>query len=189
MTLDVPYKSQLPYETGGEGERQWCGIVSLWMILNYYLKGKAPKVEDLLRKYGAEVTRLGFQHKDFLKIARDFRLRGFRKSWWAEPGVQPLIEKFFAEGESEEDVKDWAETNTEEGLFTIKKMIDKGTPVIVSVTKEFSPSHSSHLIVVVGYEDSTLIVHDPLHKGPNYKVSEEEFKNFWTRQAIIIKIN
>lgn len=187
MILDVPYQSQLPFETGGEGERQWCGIVSLWMVLSYYLKEQAPKVEGLLQKYGENITNLGFQHKDFIKIARDLGLRGFRKSWWADPGVFPIMDKFLREGESEEEVKEWAETNLEEGLFTIKKYINQGIPVIVSVNKEFSPSHSSHLIVVVGYEGDKLIIHDPLHKGPNYKINEEEFKNFWIRQAIIIK--
>lgn len=187
MILDVPYKSQLPYETGGEGERQWCGIVSLWMVLSYYLKEKAPEVEGLLQKYGEEITRFGFQHKDFLKIARDFGLHGFRKSWWAEPGAFPLMERFLREGESEEDIQEWAETNTNESLFTIKEMVESGIPVIVSVNKEFSPSHSSHLIVVIGYEGNQLIVHDPLHKGASYRIDEEEFKNFWIRQAIIIK--
>ena len=187
MILDVPYKSQLPYETSEEGERQWCGIVSLWMVLSYHLKEAAPGVEDLLQKYGDSVVAKGFQHKDFLQIVRDFGLRGFRKSWWAEPVAFPLMDKFLQEGESEEDIKDWAETNLEESLFTLKRMIDQGIPVIVSVNKEFSPSHSSHLIVVIGYENNTLIANDPLHKGPNYKISEGEFKNFWIRQAIIIK--
>lgn len=186
MILDVPYKSQLPYETGGEGERQWCGIVSLWMVLGYYLKNQAPKVEELLQKYGAEITNLGFQHKGFLKIARDFGLRGFRKSWWAEPGVFPLMDKFSQEGESTEDIKEWANTNIEEGIFTIKKYISQGVPVIVSVNKDFSPSHSSHLVVVIGYENGNLVIHDPLHKGECFRVGEEEFKNYWIRQAIIL---
>lgn len=186
MIIDAPYKSQLPYETGGEGERQWCGIVSLWMVLSYYLKDNGPTVEELLEKYGENITNLGFQHKDFIKIARDLGLRGFRKSWWAEPGVLPLIGKFLEEGEEGEDIKDWAKTNIEEGIFTIKKFIAQGVPVIVSVNKDFSPSLSSHLVVVVGHEGSDLIIHDPLHKGAGFKISEEEFKNYWIRQAIII---
>ncbi len=187
MILDIPYKSQLPYETGREGERKWCGIVSLWMVLSYYLKDKAPSVENLLEKYGEEISESGFQHKDFLKIARDFGLSGFRKSWWAEPGVFPVLEKFSAEGESDEEIKEWEETNFDEGIHTIRRYLNRKAPVIVSVNKDFSPSLSTHLVVITGYDPENLIIHDPLHKGPACKIKIEDFKNYWIRQAIIIK--
>jgi hypothetical protein len=185
MILQVPYQSQEPLET--TMERRWCGIASLWMVLAFHLGDQVPTVDDLLAKYGPDFEGNGFQHKDLLKIARDLGLYGFRKSWWAEPGVQDLYAKFKGEGESEEELQAWMETNLEEGIFTLEGLIDEKCPVIVSVSREFSPSDSTHLIVVIGYEDGALIVHDPYKKGPAFRVSKEEFKRYWIRQAIIIK--
>lgn len=187
MTLGVPYKSQLPYEKGGGTNRKWCGIASLWMVMAYYLKESVPKIEELLEKYGADFETGGFRHKDLLKIARDYNLRGFRKSWWAEPGAFQLMEKFVEEGETEDDIKDWTETNIEESLFTLKRLLDQGIPAIISVSPEFSPSGSTHLVVITGYEDSKLLIHDPLNKGESFQIPEGEFKKYWLRQAIIVK--
>jgi len=156
------------------------------MIMAYYLRDQAPSMEELIKKYGIWLDKNNYQHKDYLKIVRDFGLSGFRKSWWVNPGAQPLINKFHAEGESEEEIAEWEQTNLEEGLFTIKKYIEKGIPVVASVNPEFSPSLSSHMIVVTGIEEDKLIIHDPLHKGANYQITEEEFKKYWLRQAIII---
>lgn len=184
MILDVPYKSQEPLET--TDERRWCGIASLAMVLAYYLQDQAPQAKELLEKYGAEFETGGFQHKDLLKIAREHTLQGFRKSWWAEPGVQPLLEKFRAEGETEKEIKEWTDTNTEEGIFTIKKLVAQGVPMIVSVSKDFSPSNSTHLVVITGFDNDHLVIHDPYKKGANFKITENEFKKLWLKQAIII---
>lgn len=186
MRLEVPYKSQLSFEKGGPGERRWCGIACLWMVLAYLLKENAPTVEELLEKYGREIEERGFLHQDFLKIARDYGLSGFRKSWWAQPGVQLLLGKFRLEGETEQEIDAWMETNIEESFGTIEKMVLGGIPVTASVTAEFSPSQSTHLIVIVGVEDNHLIIHDPLKKGANFKISRQEFKKYWLRQAMII---
>lgn len=185
MILDVPYQSQEPLETSQE--KKWCGIASLWMVLTYYLKDQAPKVEELLEKYGADFESGGFTHKDLIKIAREFNLKGFRKSWWASPGVEEQIAKFKEEGESDEEIASWLDANIQEGFFTLGQFIQKGIPVIVSVSPEFSPSNSTHLVVVVGDEDNNFILHDPYKRGSNYKITKEEFKKYWIRQAIIIK--
>ena len=184
MTLNVPYQSQEPLETSQE--KRWCGIASLWMILAYHLKDQAPKVEDLLAKYGADFESDGFTHRFLLKIARDFGLKGFRKSWWASPGVEDQVKKFKEEGESEEEINSWLETNIQEGFYTLGQFIQKGTPIIVSVNPEFSPSFSTHLIVLVGEEGDNFVFHDPYKKGSNYKISKDEFEKYWIRQAIII---
>lgn len=184
MILDVPYQSQEPLENGGV--RKWCGMAALWMVMAYWLKDNAPGVEELLEKYGTPFEAGGFVHKDLLKIARIYGLRGFRKSWWVLPGVEPLLERFRAEGETEQDIKEWEETNIEEGLYTLESMIKKRIPVILSVNPDFSPSQSTHLVVLVGVEDDTFIIHDPYKKGANFKITQEEFKKYWLKQAIVI---
>lgn len=185
MKLDVPYQSQIPLET--TEDKRWCGLASLSMVIGYYLKDSAPPAQELVEKYAQDLEESGFTHQFLINIARDYNLRGFRKSWWASPGDQTLIEKFRAEGENDQDIKDWSDTNLEEGIFTIKSSIEKNCPVIVSVSPEFSPSNSTHLIVLVGYEDDNLIIHDPYKKGEGYKISEDEFKKFWLKQAIFIR--
>lgn len=185
MVLDVPYQSQEPLENGDI--KKWCGIASLWMVMAYHLKDKTPKVEELLEKYGFSFEHSGFEHKDLIKIAREYGLRGFRKSWWAKPGIETLLEKFRLEGEGEEDLTDWLDININESLFTLKQLVDKQIPAILSVSPGFSPSSFTHLVVLIGWEDNNLIIHDPYKKGANFKISEEEFKKYWTRQAIFIK--
>lgn len=186
MILDVPYQPQREMEK--EGESKWCGLASLWMVLSYYLKGQAPAPQELVEKYGDGFEKNGFRHQDLLKIARDYGLQGFRKSWWAEPGVQPLLQKFRDEGESEEEIGEWLKTNLEEGVFTIRKMIEEGKPVMVSMNPEFIGTQTSHLVVVVGFDGNQLIIHDPAVKGPNYKISEADFSKYWLRQGIILYI-
>lgn len=190
MILDVPYQSQEPLEKNDE--KDWCALASLWMVMTFHLKSRAPSLEELHQKYGPtlETTEtfqdIGITHKDLLKIARDFRLLGFRKSWWAEPGVQTLIEKFRGEGEGDKEINSWTVTNISESFYSLEELINHNTPVIISVSSEFSPSKTSHVVVLVGIEENQLIIHDPYKKGANFKISKEEFKKYWLRQAIII---
>lgn len=184
MILKVPYQSQIPFEN--EGFRKWCGIASAWMVIAYFLKDHAPKAEELLEKFGEDFESGGFVHKDLLKIAREYGLQGFRKSWWAEPGVQSQIDKFRSEGESEEEISKWIETNISESVYTLEQFINQGIPLIISVSPEFSPSKSSHLVVLVGDENDQFIIHDPYKKGANFKLSKKEFRKYWLKQAIII---
>lgn len=185
MILDVPYQSQLPLET--TEKRRWCGLASLWMVLSYFLKEKSPTLKDIFEKYGQNFEAGGFQHKDLLNAAREFGLRGFRKSWWAEPGVQTLLQKFKDEGAGEKDINDWTQTNVEEGVYTITSFIHQEIPVIVSVTPEFSPSETSHLVVVIGEGNDKFTIHDPYKRGPLYEISKEDFQKVWLRQAIVVK--
>lgn len=185
MILDVPYKSQEPLENGEI--RKWCGMACLWIVLAYFLKGHEPKIEQLIEKYGSSFAENGFQHQDLLKIARVYGLSGYRKSWWAEPGVFALIEKFKLEGESDKEIKDWMETNINESLYTLESLVECQMPVVISVSPDFSPSQSTHLVVLVGVEGDSFIIHDPYKKGANYKISKGEFKKYWLRQAIIIQ--
>lgn len=189
MILDVPYQSQKPYEIDKPGQRKWCGIACLWMIMAFYLKDAAPTIDELLEKYGGEFENNGFQHKDLLKIAREYHLQGFRKSWWAAPGVDDLITKFKSEGESEDEVTQWLQTNIDESFYTLEKLINQNTPVILSVSKEFSPSEDTHLVVLTGVEDEDLIIHDPFEKGENFRITRQEFKKFWLRQAIVLLLD
>lgn len=184
MILDVPYQSQEALENGEI--RKWCGLACLWMILSYHLKDNAPKITELSEKNGLSFEQDGFQHKDLLKIAREYGLSGYRKSWWAEPGVGTLIEKFKNEGESNSEIDQWMETNINESLYTLNTLIECKMPVIISVSQDFSPSNSTHLVVLVGVEGNNLIIHDPYKRGASYKISKDEFKNYWLRQAIII---
>lgn len=186
MILDVPYQSQQPLEENG-AVRKWCGIACLWMVMAYFLKDQAPKIEQLLQKCGAEFEAAGFLHQDLIKIARVYGLSGFRKSWWAQPGIQALLDKFKSEGESDQDLSGWMEINIDESLHTLEQLIHQDTPVIISVNQDFSPSSSTHLVVLVGVEDDNFIIHDPYKRGANFKISQEEFKKYWLRQAIVIK--
>lgn len=191
MILDVPY---IPQESIEKGERKdWCALACLSMVLSYYLKENAPTLEEIHQKYAPTLeakenfANIGIEHKDLLKIARDHGLRGFRKSWHVLPGAQPIIDRFKQDGESEADITDWEQTNIEESLFTLESMVNKGVPVVLSVTSEFSPSKSTHLVVLVGTENDQFIIHDPYQKGANYRISKEEFKKYWLKQVVIVK--
>lgn len=57
-----------------------------------------------------------------------------------------------------------------EYVQNIKKQIDKGNPVIMSIEYQLSGEGKGHIVTVVGYTDKGFIVHDPygnLNKGEN----------------------
>jgi hypothetical protein len=195
MILDVAYQSQIPFEEDPTN-RKWCGLVCLWMVLKFYLKDQCPTLEDLIQIHGKpieeQVDKYGFFHKDLLKIARFYGLGGFRKSWWPTKTGQDtkiLMDKFLEEGESTEDTEAWLKTNIDESVFTISEYVKRGVPVIASVTPEFSPSTDNHLVLIIGEEEDSLYIHDPLHKGEKFKMAKDEFKSYSIRQAIIIRNN
>lgn len=185
MILDIPYQSQFPVEEANKDAR-WCGLTCISMILSFYFREKAPSLETLVQNFGSKLETGGFTHRDLINFTRVYGMRGFRKSWWASPGDQAMIEKFKADGETEEDINDWSETNVDEGLHTIERMINQKHPVMVSVSGEFSPSKATHLVLITGYENGYLTIHDPYKKGPNYKIGVEGFKKYWLKQAIFL---
>lgn len=184
MILQVPYLSQQKIETGDQ--HQWCGIACLGMVLGFYLRENAPSLETLVQNFGTKLQNSGFAHKDIINFARVYGFRGWRKSWWAEPGNQYMLSKFRLEGETDEDLADWSESNINEGMYTIERSLQQKQPVIVSVNPEFSPSKSTHLVVVVGYENGYLTIHDPYLKGANFNIGEAGFRKYWLRQAIFL---
>lgn len=191
MILDVPY---IPQESIEKGERKdWCALACLAMVLGYHLGDKAPTLEEIHQKYAPELESkenfisVGIKHKDILRIAREYNLRGFRKSWHVLPGAQPILDRFKEEGESVKDITSWEQTNIEESSYTLESMVNKQIPVILSVSKEFSTSSNTHLVVLVGVEGDDFLIHDPYQKGANYRISKEEFKKYWLKQAVFIQ--
>lgn len=184
MILDVPYQSQEPLET--TVDKKWCGLACLWMVISYYINDAAPSAEDLVSQYGEEFEKNGFQHKDLLKIARNFEIWGFRKSWLPPVEAERLIEKFQTEGEREADTDIWEALVIEESFFSIGRLLSQKIPVIASVSSEFSNSNSTHLVVIIGEEGENLIIHDPYTRGEDFKISKKEFRKHWLRQAVIL---
>lgn len=190
MNLDINYQSQEPLEKSDR--KDWCGLACLYMVLNFYLQNESPSLSDLHQKFGTTLEAktnfqtVGLEHKDILRIAREYGLKGFRKSWWAEPGVFPLFEKFLAEGESEEEIEKWMRGNKDEGVFALKKAVSENMPVIVSMDNKFAQTKTTHLVLVKGFNDNKIIVHDPYKNGADFSINEEDFKNHWLRQAIFI---
>ncbi len=187
MKLDVPYISQLPLEDPNTSEKKWCGLACLAMVMKFYLKDAAPEAGDIVDKYSEDYEKNGYMHTDLLTISRENGLRGFRKHWWTTQIEASAVAKFKEEGETEEDIQDWLDMNFNESLYSIKSSLNQGQPVIISVSKEFCPSESSHLVVVIGYDQDQMLVHDPYTKGEAYSLATEDFKRYFLRQAIFIK--
>lgn len=80
-----------------------------------------------------------------------------------------------------------------EGLTTldeIKASLEDGYPVIVSVEKRVLEQTRFHMLVAVGYEDGSIIYHEPestdKEKGQYRTCTEEVFMNYWRGKAIFI---
>jgi predicted double-glycine peptidase len=61
-------------------------------------------------------------------------------------------------------------------LHQLKRVLRSGIPVIVNYVEH--EENEGHYAVVVGYDDESIILHDPLH-GEGFTLSLAEFEKRW----------
>jgi ABC-type bacteriocin/lantibiotic exporter with double-glycine peptidase domain len=142
-----------------------CGIVSLAMVLNWWIPNfnlSCDELLDLALKENAYLKGVGWKHKELALLVKKFNLRGKNFDWFYEDN-----EKAF------------------------KKFLNflKRGPVIVSIYKNFKNSEGGHLIVALKVDKSFVYFLEPKAKKREkifQKVSIQKFKNGWKRRIIVI---
>lgn len=165
MTRELPSYSQLLDVTDPAYQRRACGAASLAMMLGGCGLENPPSVDEVLAR-GIELKAYsegsGWQHKEMAALARSFGVHAHPEDWSGDP--------------------DWA------AWEHFEDSVARG-PVMASVTKEFSPSQDSHLIVVCAMDAETASIYDPFresHEGVRYTVPVAFLQQHWTGRILCV---
>jgi len=151
IILDVPFKSQVP--PGDWNHTRNCGPTSALMLAGYYLSF-SPDTDDLkalidwlydmkiIEKQPGEISKYNGNHTSL-------------------GDIQYLLSDYYDLGNIK---KVYASEKKQE---YIKKQIRRGNPVIVTVRLNMKASGIGHFMVVIGFDDNGVIVHDPGHSAGN----------------------
>jgi len=201
MIIDVPYCSQIDEIHKNGVEKAWanqsCGIISLKMVLDFFLKEQID-IKELLDKgleMGAFIEDVGWSHIGLVNLASEYGLYAWRRRFYLNDGDKSIFEK---EGVGDPSLKIFDEQLENEGIFSIRDSIRKKCPVIISIPKNFEIGEHGHLVVVTGVKVSNLdtmdiegfYVNDPYNPdGEDRKgefVNLEKFKN-WNKRALFFR--
>ncbi len=189
MILDVPYSSQYKDTKKEDWKDKACGVTALKMVLDYYQQTNLS-VDEFFQKgldLNGYLQDVGWYHHSLVNIAQTLGYKGITRSWnIPNASLTKLVERGFKES----DIKVMEDQLLEEGIFTLKKALKDNTPVIVSVPRNFKKDGSGHLVVVTGFDKNGFIINDPddLEKsGQKKSISFQDFKEVWTKRAIIIR--
>lgn len=180
MQLDIPFFSQLDASVPEEHQRSVCALACTKMILDS--KGAGRTFEELHRE--AQIVgnkeSAGWTHETIIRLLRNHGVRAYRQEFLGH-----TIDLQTGVGE----VAMHTDMFVEEGILKIKKNIQNGFPVIISVTAGFSENKEDHMVLVVGESEDDFLVYDPIllnDQNPK-KVSKEYIKKFWKKFAIFVE--
>lgn len=192
----VPYLSQYDTRIDTEDQPTFCGVASLYMVLNYWCqkKGKvAPSFEDV-SQYALSLNGLdpeeGWAHAKLADTARHFGFNAISRTWFAR---QNDIDIMCNQGRlsNEQEAGRYQQQVFAEFMCTVFAMLVDEFPVILSVKPKLGPAKSNHLVVVTGVDHSreNLLIHDPqykAHEGENIIVTTDRFLQFSNFNAILV---
>lgn len=180
MQLAIPFFSQLDEQVPEELRRSVCAIACVKMILDY--KNGEVAFSTILKEaeWIGEKDKAGWTHEVLVRVLRNHNVLAYRQEFIAHTID---LDSDSAQG------ADHLEEFIQRGIEKIKKSIEKGNPVMVSVTGGFSKNNGDHLVLITGYQDDSLIIQDPiLHSDENPKtVTLEYFLKFWKKLAIFVE--
>ncbi len=180
MQLNIPFFSQLDETVPEELRRSVCAIACIKMIFDY----KKENIEFLRILKEAEwigqKDKAGWTHEVLVRLLRNYNILAYR---------QEFIAHNIDLGNQLASVADHTNEFVEKGIQKIKTSIDNQNPVMVSVRAGFSENKEDHMVLVIGYQENTLIVFDPiLSEDQNPKVVNIDiFRDFWKKLAIFVE--
>jgi hypothetical protein len=135
--------------------------------------------EDLLKEAnivgGREAA--GWTHETIVRILRNHGIHAYRQEFKAHEIDLETGEPTPAQHSGE---------FAQQGILKIRRNVDDGNPVLVSVSSGFSDNTEDHVVLVIGYDEESIIVHDPLLAPDSNPVSVpvRKFMDFWKRLTI-----
>lgn len=177
MHLDVPFFSQLDDQIPVDLQRSVCAIACIKMVLDSHM---IPNTfADLLKEAnivgGRESS--GWTHETVVRVLRNHGIHAYRQEFKAH-------EINLETGDPIPAIHSTEFANN--GISKIRDMIERGNPVFASVSAGFSDNTEDHVVLVIGYDENTLTILDPLQAPESNPVhmSLTDFMRFWKRLTI-----
>lgn len=192
----TPYCSQYDTRVTAAWQSKFCGIISLYMVLQYWYQQRQKAMPDLekLSQYALDIggfsAEEGWRHAKLADTARHFKCSAIARSWLARPND---IDIMFNQNRvhDQREAAYYQQQIFAEFMYSLFCFLSNDIPVILSVKPKFGPANSNHLVVVTGidsYRDH-LLVHDPQHtaqKGENIPVTTKKLLQFSNFNAIVV---
>jgi ABC-type bacteriocin/lantibiotic exporter with double-glycine peptidase domain len=164
-TLIVPYYSQYDHITDIEWKPRACGIAALSMLIAYHRKENISPDEVL---------------------ARALRINAFGPSGWVHDKLIEVANSFDV-SINRFDIKEYSD---ERVLDFLDEALERGMPVIVSVSRRFDEAlrDKYHQVVIVGRHKKDYFYHDPEYtnaEGVGRVVSSETLLSFWRKLGLM----
>jgi uncharacterized protein YvpB len=179
-TLDIPFFSQLDSSVPTEHQRHVCALACIKMIFDWKNKGIDFETIYQEAKIIGNQVEAGWTHETIIRLLRNHEVLAYRQEFLGH-AINFETRKGEVAGHTKEFV--------EKGIIKIKKSIDEGNPVFVSVKANFSQNKEDHVVLVIGYTETDFIFHDPILNSEKTPLvySIETFKTFWKNFAIFVE--
>lgn len=168
MRYEVPEYSQYLDVEDKEWQGRTCGIVSLKMLVDYWLDNpnNEPEEFEKLIENGLErsayIPGIGWRHHELSQMAKGSGLDG---------------ESF-----------DWTDEHKDVAFNRAVAHLSEH-PIMASVYKNLKEGESGHLVVLTGYENGRIFYSDPDSKkreDVEREATLEDFLNGWTKRIILV---
>jgi hypothetical protein len=198
--LNVPYYSQFDERFGltPEWQQRACGILAVKMVVDFWQGSEAPEVplQELLNEANVVGGRNSFGdwlHSTLVMVARHRGYKAWRRGWMLSEDGRT---RFEAEGADDTTLYQVDKQQREEAYHSLVQALEKGSPVLVSVAKNFAEVEKPHIIVLTGYRLSPdgqiqgYYYNDPSGQygveRKNLFCNLDRFQQYWRFQGIFI---
>lgn len=173
--LDIKYFSQYSEQVKEEWRPKVCGIACVKMILDFlgYKNNPNDLIEEGLLIGGYSEKDGGWFHEALVIILRNHGVLSYRQEFKRSDFL--IREKKIVPNDDGNFLN--------RGISKIHSSLDKGNPVIVSVSADFAKTSSNHLVLVSGFAEDEVglegfFIHDPNAKDSSKEHVFVELKDF-----------
>jgi hypothetical protein len=197
MPIAVPFHSQrglsangVPRPPGGADWRdRTCAIACATMVVNHYGHDvtMADVLERALARNGFDAGR-GWLQGPLVEVLQSFGLAAYRRNWRLLDRREDLyLAGREATPAARSEIALVRRGMLAEGVWTIRRLVDAGVPVVVSTYRPWGDRSSpGHQLVLVAVEDGTVTYHDPaLETGAFVQCELAALVDNWKGTAII----
>lgn len=179
-TLNIPFFSQLDSSVPIEHQRHVCALACIKMILDSKKEHISFNVLFDEAQIVGNYEKAGWTHETIIRVLRNHGVLAYRQEFLGHTVDLEIKKGVIAEHTSQFILS---------GIEKIKESIDRGNPVCVSVKANFSENKEDHVVLVIGYDEDSFVILDPIlqvEKNP-LTFPIEKFKTFWKNFAIFVE--